>query len=257
MVHGIVGQFDREAFGGMLSAPPTMTINEGQDTYSAATLTIPISDWKITGAYVHSGLGQQRVWSAGLEGKVFGRAIFGEYAQAVKDFDGVDIKDYSDDRNAWIAGLNVIDTSSLTLTGKYGQLDRNYGDGAFLSSLNPYAAISPHDIDWVDRPLFLDANNIARGWEVCLAYRGLMQGTLPINVRYYDGDRFSSLPGDDYSSGDRVITVSVSKEIAQDVTATLLWGMRDVKKENEALGFPAGLDPDAVQVVRGELAVAF
>jgi hypothetical protein len=248
MLHGIYGALDREAFGGYLPAPPTYpaTWTEGQDSYSAATLAIPVAGWNVTGAYVHSGIGAQRAWSVGLDGKVLNHKVMGEFARAEKDFDGANIDDNQD---AWVAGVDLINTTALTLTGKYGQLDSSFVEGAFLSALTPYAAISPHDIDWVDRPLFLDPSNIARGWEANLQYRGLMKGTMPINVRYYDGDRLVG-PGE-YDSGDAVWTVSVSKEIAQDATATLLYGRREVENTGEM----SGLDP--IQVLRGELAVKF
>jgi hypothetical protein len=250
MLHGVVGLLDREAFGWGLVSSPTLTVNEGQDTVSGAAISIPISDWAITGGYVHSGIGQERVWTVGVQGKLFKRTLAAEYAQALKDFSGTDISDYSNERNAWVVSADLLDTSTLTLNAKYGQLDSEFCSGAFLSALYPYEAISAHDIDWVDRPLFLDPRNIARGWEANLTYRGLAGGTMPIKVRYYDGDRFAATPGD-YTSGDAVVTVSISKQLAQDVTATLLYGRREVE---EATGI-AGADP--IQVVRGELAVTF
>jgi len=239
-LHGIYGQLDR---GPVLVPPAPIT---RQDVYAAATLAIPIAGWNVTGAYVHSGIGSERVWSAGIEGKLFNRAIAAEFAQAVKDLTGADI---NDEENAWVVGADLLDTANLTLNAKYGQLDSNFGAGAFLSALYPYAAISPHDIDWVDRPLFLDPNNIARGWEANLTYRGLAGGTMPIKVRYYDGDRFTATPGD-YTNGDAVVTVSISKQLAQDVTATALYGRREMES---TMG--PGADPD--QVLRGELAVTF
>jgi hypothetical protein len=234
MLHGIYGQLDLEASG----AP-------SQDAFSAATLSIPVSDWNVTGAYVHSGVNRERRWSVGVDGKLLNRKVMGEFARAEKYDDGTDI---ADEQNAWVAGVDLINTTNLTLTGKYGQLDWNFIDGATLTALTPYAAISPHDIDWVDRPLFLDHDNIARGWEANLQYRGLMKGTMPINVRYYDGDRLVG-PGD-YDNGDAVLTVSISKELAQDATATLLYGRREVENT-------IGSGADALQVLRGELAVKF
>ena len=253
-LHGVVGVFDREAFGGILSPDPTLFAgNPGQDVYSAAYIGLPISDWTITGAYVNSGIGKERLWSVGLEGKLFKHSIYGEFAQGVKDFDGLDV-DFgtpSSQKNAWVAGVNLIETTNLTLGGKYGQIEANYVNAASLTSMFPYEAISPHDIDWVDRPLFLDPNNIARGWEATLEYRGLMKGTMPIKVRYYDGDRFSPVTFGEYVDGDAVIVVSVSKQIAQDVMATLLYGRREVEA---ATGIS---DADPIQVLRGELAVTF
>ncbi|HUT75425.1 MAG TPA: S-layer homology domain-containing protein [Armatimonadota bacterium] len=246
MLHGIYGQFDREAFGGVMVTPPSSVSNEGQDIFGASTLTIPVGGWTVTGVYVHSGINSQRVWSVGAEGKLLNRAITAEFAQALRDSANRDIN--SEDK-AWVLGANLLDTTNLTLGAKYGQLDYNFIDGANLSALVPYAAVSPHDIDWVDRPLFLDHNNIARGWEVNLAYRGLANGTMPIMVRYYDGDQLVS-PGV-YGNGDAVWTVSVSKQLAQDVMATLLYGRREV--ENTVVA--PGADP--IQVVRGELAVKF
>ena len=249
MLHGIYGALDREALGGGLPAPPgyPATYTEGQDNYSAATLAIPVSGWTVTAAYVHSGIGAQRAWSVGVDGKALDRKIMVEFARADKDYGGASIPD---EQNALVAGVDLINTTALTLTGKCGWLDSNFAGGASLSALNPYAAFSPHDIDWVDRPLFLDPANIARGWEANLQYRGLMKGTMPINVRYYDGDRFGTLPGD-YVNGDAVWTVSVSKELAQDATATLLYGRREV----DTIPGLSGADP--IQVLRGELAVKF
>jgi len=250
MLNGIYGQFDREAFDFDTVVPPSLVSNEGQDIYGAATLTVPVSDWKLTGVYVSSGIHSQRAWSVGVKGKLLSREIMGEFAQALKDSGNHDINDAD---KAWVVGANLIDTKTLTLGAKYGQLDEQFIDGSTLSALVPYAAISPHDIDWVDRPLFLDHDNIARGWEVCLAYKGLMGGTMPIKVRYYDGDMFDgATPAlDDYTDGDAVWTVSISKELAQDITGTLLYGRRDT----EATTGVSGSDP--VQVVRGELAVKF
>jgi hypothetical protein len=248
MVHGIYGQFDREAFGGLITASPSTTVNEGQNVYSAATLTVPIGGWTATGVYVHSGFGSERVWSLGAEGDLFKHKVMAEFAQAMRDFNNVDIN--TEDK-AWILGANLLDTSTLMLSAKYGQLEENYIAGADLSALNPYASISPHDVDWADRPLFLDPNNIARGWEVKLAYKGLMNGTMPIKVRYYDGDRFDPVTVGNYVSGDAVWTVSISKELAKDVMATLLYGQRDVA---EVTGV-SGADP--VKLLRGELAVKF
>jgi hypothetical protein len=234
MLHGIYGALDREVSG----APR-------QDAFSAATLSIPVSNWNVTGAYVHSGVGSQRRWSVGVDGKLLNHAVMAEFARAQKDSGGDSI---DSEQNAWVVGANLLDTTNLTLGAKYGQLDWNYIDGADLTALTPYAASSPHDIDWVDRPLFLDHDNIARGWEVNFAYRGLANGTMPIMVRYYDGDRLVG-PGA-YDNGDAVLTVSVSKQLAQDVMATLLYGRREVENT-------VGPDEDPIQVLRGELAVKF
>ena len=255
-LHGIIGLFDREALNGELAPDPTLSRNPGQDGYSAATIGLPISNWMITGAYVNSGMGKERLWSVGLEGKLFRHSIYGEFAQGIKAFDGQDV-DFdpsgltSGEKNAWVVGANLIETTNLTLGGKYGQAQSNYLSAADLTAMYPYEAISPHDIDWVDRPLFLDPANIAKGWEATLEYRGLMKGTMPIKVRYYDGDRFSPTAFGEYVKGDPVIVVSVSKQIAQDVMATLLYGRREVEKTTGIT------DADPIQVIRGELCVAF
>jgi len=286
----LAGALDRELFQAQTTGINALPGEEtsGQDNYLAGRLTFNIGQFDLGGTWLQNGFGDEQGWAVDLSTNIFGRRIFGEWARLEKTSNGTDLGDLADEQNdAIVAGIDLFDTSSFRLTGKWGMVEPNYAfglqGGGFvpvdprvisgvvgvnlpLSLLHPYAEWSPDYINWVDRPLFLDPTNVARGWEVGFTWKTLFGGTMPLSVRWYDGDAYNpafltalatgaSTAGiDKWRSADGVLVVSITKPINENVDFTLLYGRREV--ENVMRAVPGVLHDD-LQVVRGEVAVRF
>lgn len=286
----------------------------GQDNINIYSLDWAFTNnWKVGGTYLASGFNEEKGWSADLTGKALGIDWYGEWAQLLDwptghdfaDFDGDDVQDVgeaplSDSDTAWLAGLRW-GNSFVNLTGEYGQVDAGYAfsiAGGGWSALNPFttssslytdyfnlplsrlhpnAEIDPHDINWVDRPLFLDATNIARGWHVGVTFPTLLGGNTPLSVSYATGDGYHPdyiawlLSGgssttlaapDKWRDADPVWIVKLSRQFTENVSANLIYGRREVDnimspQEVEIPGTATFAENKAIQVIRAEVSVAF
>ena len=316
------GMMDREMFYGRAAAEvalpqvPGVTGREasGQDNYNLYSLDWMLaSDWCLGASYLQSGFNKEEGWSAGLTGKVYGLDFYGEYAQLLKWPTGDDLNDLNgdgvrddneaaldDSDTAWMAGLRW-SNSSVVVTGEYGEIDAGYAfslpgsgwsaawwlDGYLnlpLSALHPNAEVDPHYINWIDRPVFLDPTNIARGWHVNVTFPDLLGEGTPVSVSYMDGDAINPqylswlfwyggsanaggvipAPGE-WTDADPVWVVKVTRQFNENVSGNLLYGRREVDNVLSPGTYPVDFDgqtlvfaeTDPIQVVRAELCVAF
>jgi hypothetical protein len=308
----LMGQLDREAFTSQTAGPVSSADGDtwGQDTYLVGRLSLPLMGFDVGANWLQTGYADEQGWSVDATGSVFGRPVAVEYATMLRSVGGIKEGDWSksenmgvDDNTALVASVGLIDNASFALSGKYGVVEPLYafsvsdsssavagysplilGNPIYnlpLSLLHPYAETSAHDINWVDRPLFLDATNVARGWEVNLTLKRLLGSNMPLSIRYYDGDAYC----DDYvgwlvmggegnafnpyadadgcapakwRDADAALVVSLTKPLCEGIDLTLLYGRREVK--NVMRPNPYDDDDylaDPIQVVRGELSVAF
>ena len=184
---------------------------------------------------------------------------------------------------AWLMGLKWTG-EKVKVTGEYGQVDAGYAfsfpmdsygnpfttgwgglvggleggtSGVFnlpFSLLHPRAEIDPHDINWIDRPLFLDPTNIARGWHLAVEFPDLLGKDTPVSISYASGDAYdprylswlvaggpnsvaavsdtgviTSFPEPaKWRDADPVWIVKVSKKLSEAVSANLVYGRRAV-----------------------------
>jgi len=283
----------------------------GQDNYDLYYLDWAISNsWTLGANWLNSGLNDERGWSASLDGRLYGLDFYGEYAQ-LKDWptgqdttaSGLEL-DESD--NAWMTGLRWT-TDAVCVTGEYGMVDAGYayamtgGGWSVLSplvfssamynvdyfnlpfsALHPNAEVDPHDINWIDRPLFLDPTNIAKGWHVNVTFPKLLGPDTPVSVSYMDGDGYeprylswldmggpaSGIPEPDkWTDADSVWVVKVSRQLSEAVSANLLYGRREVDNimspQTVPVPLPVGVtgtyyaEDDPIQVLRAEVCVGF
>ena len=292
---GIAGLFEREAFDGQ-GADLLGMMDMGQDGYDAWRLAVPFGGYTTAGLnWLGSGFGTETGWSADIAGRIFGFDYSAEYAKLADNAAGIDIQD---DDTAYVASVDLVDSSSVKLNAKYGLVEPCYalchdsagilgggwsrvpmlietvtglgfwGSGPLdtgiwnlpFSALHPYASVAADYIDWIDRPLFLNPSNVAKGWEVMVELPNLLGSNSPLTVRYYDGKAYNpgwihgALGAAKWRDADRVWTVSLTRNIAENVDWTLLYGRRDV--DNVLQPDPA-LSQDPLQVLRTEVMVRF
>jgi len=287
----------------------------GQDNYNLYYLNFCLSDnWKFGLNWLDSGLNQEQGWSANMCGKLYGLDLYGEYAQLTQWPTGDDFVDWSSDGvqdpgevsldesdTAWMFGLKWT-SPAVVLTGEYGQVDAGYaftpaGGGwsaipwlildsdefTFnlpFSALHPNAEVDPHDINWIDRPLFLDPTNIAKGWHVNVTFPEMFGKKMPVSVSYMSGEayepRYLSWLGyggptsgiaepDKWTDADPVWIVKVSKQLAGNVTLNLLYARREADNVLSRQLLPIDSDGetliyaenDPIQVIRAEFCVPF
>ena len=294
----------------VISNPTT----SGQDNYNIYTFDWAITNnWGIGGTYLASGFNEEKGWSGDLTGKAFGIDWYGEFAQLLDWPTGMDFNDLNgdgvedpgetpldDSDSAFLAGLKW-GNNFVNLTGEYGEVDAGYAlaspgggwsalnpivgsAGMYtdifnlpLSRLHPRAEIDPHDINWVDRPLFLDPTNIARGWHVNATFPTLFGGNTPLSISYSAGDGYDpaylswlgsggSSTGvaepDKWRDADPVLIVKVSRQFTENVSANLIYGRREVDnimspQEVVVPGTEDFAETDPIQVIRAEVCVAF
>jgi len=210
-----------------------------QDALAYAYLGLNSSKFKLLGTYLQSGYGSDEGYGVSASARLFGTRLFGEWAHqiwaATPGGGGVKLTDRND---AWVAGVDLLtDWHGISLTGRYGEVECGYD--MILSNLYPFAAVNAYDISWIDRPLFLDKNNVTKGWEATAKWAFAKNWALM--GRMYDGNRRN---GDD---ADRVIIGGIQAKVNSNVTATLLYGQRELQ------GIPAFTGEDRLKVLRAEL----
>jgi len=265
-----------------------------------------IPGWSIGGNWLESGFNREAGWSASLTGCIFGLGLYGEFAQLTKWPNGTDFADLnldgiqevgegdlSDAQNdAWLAGLTW-KSKWVDVTGEYGRVGIGYafspafggwgptaGPGVFnlpLSALHPRAEIDPYDINWVDRPLFLDPTNIVKGWHALLSFPTLLGPGNSLKVSWAGGDAFTpdflgwlftgatGPKPDEFRTADQVWTVSLSRRVSDIMTASILYGRRNADNVMSPQVVPVGFvgavpifaTDDPIQVIRAEVAVQF
>jgi len=231
-----VGLVDRQTWIplGASGIPPVQSnpFLAPQDFFAYAYLGFNIGDWNAVFTVLPNGYVLDRGWSLGVEGELFGHRIFGEFANFFPE------GDFFDDpfninigtSSAYVAGVDLLnDWNGLSLTGRVGRLGRDYHPR--LSALNPYSSVNSLDTDWIDRPLFLSQYNVSDGWEADL--RWMFAGDWQLRARVYDtfdeGDNTgSAIVGNPTPPAldNMVWTVSLRKPIAEGVSASLLYGVR-------------------------------
>jgi hypothetical protein len=282
---GVAGLAERESFGGQ-GADVFGSI--GQDGYHAWRLEVPFGGYTTVGLnWLGSGAASENGWSADLAGRLLGFNYSLEYATLRDNAAGVDL---ASEDTAYVASVDLIDSASVKVNAKYGRVEECYalchdaagvwGSGWSrlpllwgnlfgvdtgiwnlpMSALHPYASVAEDYIDWIDRPLFLNPQNVAKGYELMVELPHLLGSNSPLTVRYYDGDAYNpryldGTPGAaKWRDADRVWTVSMTRNIAPNVDWTLLYGRREVKNVLQ----PDPLGPqDDLQVLRTEVMIRF
>lgn len=271
---------NREAFFGQSTIPPTFDPpstfgNPGEDAYVAARFQFPVGEWKFAGNWLANGFGEEGGWGFDVQGNFLGFNWGGEYAQLKRMPVGVASGSsgwpapLEDD--AWTGWVDIIDSSALNASFQVGQINPRYAlaivsgeepgfggfdpvfpffssGGAFsgplnlpFSSLYPYAAVSPDSINWLDRPLFLDPTNIAKGWQWSTSWH--MNENCTVFIALADGQGYNEeylgwLANGGFSSGDPAPSkwrdadltwyAGMHKMLADDISFVLIFGSRRV-----------------------------
>ncbi|NIM06005.1 MAG: hypothetical protein GTO55_06945 [Armatimonadetes bacterium] len=309
----VLGALDREAFGGLTAGlprwpdPVTTTENGGMDNYAVHSLSIPFSDdWTLGGNLVDTGFGAERGWSADVKGKLFGLDLWAEWAELTNFADGSEVTaattpvKLGKEDNALLVGLGY-DSDDLAIVGQYGEIEPLFaltdvgkgwdpvGMGAVLTAggssatngylnlpltlMHPVEEFNPHYINWVDRPLFLDATNVAKGYEVGVTLKRILGERSPVSIRYYDGEAYtedylgwlftdgaSANKPSEWRDADPVWAVTLTHHFTDCLTANLTYGQREVDNimspNNPDFGATTN-DDDPIKVLRLDLSVAF
>lgn len=311
-----LGMLDEEQFlGRTFSAPDGVDPNtgepfvvDGQDNINLLYLDWGFHrDWDLGFNWLGSGFAKEQGWSASLTGSFHSLGLYGEYSKLTKWGNGKDWDDFNDNGikdpfetplddsdTAWMAGLKW-GNKWIELCGEYGEVDAGYalsipfagwdaafGPGLFnlpLSALHPRAEIDPHDINWIDRPLFLDPTNIAKGWHVQATFPTLLGAKTPVTVSYaagdaynpdylswlYDGGSNSDLSAPTkWRDADAVWWIRLSRQLSDAVSTNLVYGRREVDNVMSPQIIPVTVGEgevfatdDPLQVIRAEVVVQF
>lgn len=140
-----------------------------------------------------------------------------------------------------------------------------------LSLLHPVEEFNPHYVNWLDRPLFLDATNVAKGWEVAVNFRRLLGDRTGLSARYYDGKAYREEflgwlftdggatmdKPDRWRDADPVWMVTLTHHFTDTMTANLTYGQRAVDNVMSPNNGPTSIQDDPIKVLRLDLSVAF
>jgi hypothetical protein len=162
--------------------------------------------------YLATGVQDQKGWSVDAQIDILNRTVNAEYAEVTESLTGADV---SDDNTAWVVSVpDIVKSGSLSIGAGYGELKDHFFPAQTV--LSPYLLIP--ELDPFDRPLFLAPWNVAKGWEVNAQ---ISLGSVPIKVRYYDGD---NLAGDEANA---VTTVGLTKKISKAADLELMYGVME------------------------------
>jgi len=249
-------------FGSLAGPDAADPFEDPQDFFAYAYLGFNFGDWNAVVTVLPSGYADDRGWSFGLEGKLFGHRVFGEFANFLpRAGEGIDYGEDSffgnffnvdlSENSAYVAGVDILsDWNGISLTGRVGSLGSDYNPR--LSALYPFSSVNAFDIDWIDRPLFLSQQNVSDGWEADL--RWVFAGDWQLRARVYDSfnkddNLGSAIPGNPTPPAldNMVWTVSLKKPIANGVAASILYGRRS---EYQLLGLDENDELQDLQVLR-------
>lgn len=198
-------------------------------------------NFSVTGEYLISGIGDERGWGVNAKANVFGVGIFGEYAEMIHQPSGA-----TTSAVGWVVGADLMkDWNNLDVSASYGMLDHGFNPG--FSQLSPYSSINAYDIDWLDRPLFLNPQNVAKGQEITAKWQ--INDGLSLKGRVYWGNPFG------YVHADAVYGATLAQSLGNGVTASLSYYLRQLDMEFFT-GVSPSLIPDqkqTVKLLRGEL----
>ncbi len=309
-----VGMYDSLADAVGMYYPET----SGQDNYNIYSLDWNPQGgrWDLGATYLDSGWAEERGWSVDVTGELGAICFYGEYAQLIQWPNGEDFNDINgdgvedpgevplgDSDAAWLAGLKW-SSPGVEITGEYGEIDAGYAIafsgggwsalsplyGAFgmyddlfnlpLSALHPNAEVDPHYINWIDRPLFLDPTNIARGWYIDVTFPKLLDPRSTLSVAYMAGDAYTEeylgwlvaggsnsgvAAPEEWRDADPVWLVKLNRQFNAGLSANLVYGYREVDNVLSPQTIPIAMDgatpiyaeADPIQVLRAEVCVAF
>jgi len=141
-----------------------------------------------------------------------------------------------------------------------------------LSLMHPLEEFNPHFINWLDRPLFLDPTNVAKGWEVSGGFSRLLGEKTPISFRYYtgkaykeeylgwlfnDGGAVNSKPSK-WRDADPVWSVTIGHHFSDTLTANLTYGQRNVDNVMSSNPNPeVNVQDDKIKLLRLDMNIAF
>ncbi len=172
--------------------------------------------------WLQSGFASQQGFSVAAEGAVRGIRLFGEYAQLIKNASSDSVSE-----QGYVVGADLLNNwHGFSLTGKYGVLSSGFVP--VESILYPYAAVSAYDTNWIDRPLFLDPNNVTNGFEADLRYA--------LSKKWMLNGRFYGPLGTEVGHRDYTWTLGTKYQLTNGVYANLLYGQRDL--HNQVTGGP-------------------
>jgi len=165
----------------------------------------------LNAAYLHTGVGNEKGWSVDGTLNILKRTVKAEFATQTENAAGADV---NDDNTAFVVGCDdILDIGTIALGAKYGKLEANYAPGTSIVT-NPYL-LRPEE-DAFDRPLFLDAGNVADGYEINV---GLKIARTPIAIRYYDGDTVAG------GNANGVTTITLTRPISKIANLKLMYGL--------------------------------
>lgn len=194
-------------------------------------------NYSLKGAWLATGYENQIGWTVAGDAHVAGVRLFGEYAQLTHG--AAKYATLKSDNTGLVVGADLLTNwHGLSLTGKYGHLDANYNP--YLSNLYPYSSVAAVDVDWVDRPLFLNPNNVSYGWEGILKYD--IAKTWQLKLRGYEGTT-ALVPGVTRDA-DPVGVVTLCKQLTDGLSADLTYGYRHISDYRIASKNPTGVKFD-------------
>lgn len=238
---GILGGYFDRGTGFGPTAVPNELPQVAQESWSYAYLGWANRYFTLSGAYLIIGQGSDEGYTIAASTRLFGMRLFGEFAtqsDATTPMGGN--IDLDTENRAWVAGIDLLNNwHGISLTGKYGEIEDDYN--VLCSNLYPYALVNGFDINWVDRPLFLDRYNVAKGWEATMVWNFAKDWAL--QARAYDGKRIDGV------DANVAWTAALKKKISDNVTASLLYGERGMDQY-------IGLAGDRFKVLRGEVGFA-
>jgi hypothetical protein len=212
-----------------ISNPLTIDPAVVEDSFAYVYFGGNIADWSLVGTWLQSGFADQRGWSVAADGQLFGVHLFGEYAKLTRGATGGSPAG----NTGWVVGADLINNwKGFSLTGRYGQIGAGFTPG--FSVLYPYASVNAYDINWMDRPLFLDPNNVTQGWEADMKL-ALSKG-MTLSSRVYAGT----------GNSDTVWTVGLKKQLTNSVATSIQYAQREVN--NRATGAPITSDLKVLRV---------
>ena len=233
------------------------------DSFVSARLEFAKPTWSLAGNWLVNGFAGEEAWSVDGWWKYWGnRNLYAEWARQQKETDGEDFGPGAPHPTAFLALADLWKAPKWSLRGMYARAYDNYN--VYYSSLHPY---------WEEN--LVNFNNVMEGYVPfelftrkvpifpnTMTYGGTFAfeiGNWPFEASYY---KLKATDGDDTArfelAYDQLMSVRVSREVANGVNVNLLWGLEEANVPSDMVLREAEVKPwSSVQLLEAGLTIGF
>ena len=230
------------------------------DGYASARLAYARPTWNVGFNWLQDGVGREQGWSADLSAQIWGRDVRAEYADMRKGMFG---GEGPDNGKAFMGSADIWRGTDWRLTGFYSSVDADYDmvysilhpyfefrgadERAIVATANAYGVSALAFEQWLRNPLAIANHRVIGG------HLDFRLGSMPFTVAYFDVN--AKVNPVFY---DKLWAIGTSKQLADGITANLVYAQQNVSSEIEDAADAIGVSrPEDQKLLQASVTVGF